>query len=73
MIPLYPFEVGKEWLHDFPVFFCIHKKNPFQVVTRAGNYFSTIDSTTASQLFRVPQNSVSRRSSAAVLGTIVPY
>lgn len=39
-------EAGKEWLHDFPVFLGISKKNPPQIAIwledTAGNYLSTI-------------------------------
>lgn len=39
-------EVGKEWLHDFPVFLGINKKNPPQIAVwledTEGNYLSTI-------------------------------
>ena len=39
-------EAGKEWLHDFPVFLGINKKNPPQIAVwledTEGNYLSTI-------------------------------
>lgn len=39
-------EVGKEWLHDFPVFLGISKKNPPQIAVwvedTQGNYMSTV-------------------------------
>lgn len=39
-------EQGSEWLHDFPLFFGIHKKNPPQIAIwledMEGNYLSTV-------------------------------
>ena len=66
-------EQGEQWLHDFPLFLGINKKNPPQIAIwledTQGNYLSTVYVTHNSILASIGRKPTKRSSTSLVLFT----